>query len=338
MDARLAGRLTTRTRILVSLYLGAAATVVAWLFQDVEQIANDFPLFWWSAKALVMGLDPYRAVGPTGSLLQWFTPVTYPLTGIIPIAPLTLTSVSSANLIFGGVSTAVLAFALLRDDYHRLPVFLSGSFLFAITSGQWSPLMTAAALVPPLGFLLVAKPTTGLALFLYRPTWIATLGCLALVVVSLAIRPSWPLEWWASAMQVRSEFRVPLLVPGGQLLLLALLKWKRADARLLLALAVVPQSMLPYEGVILFLITVALWEGLALAALSWVAMAIRAQANVTSLDAHYDLFALLIVLLMYLPALAMVLRRPNEGDTPDLLRALGRDRERVLRGSTRLRL
>jgi hypothetical protein len=213
---------------------------------------------------------------------------------------------------------------LLRDGYHRLPVFLSGSFLYAITIGQWSPLLSAAALVPALGFLLMAKPPIGLALFLLRPTKLAAITCVALIAVSLLVMPSWPTDWWNSTMRIRSHFNAPILVPGGQLLALALLRWKRAEARFLFVLSCVPHSLLPYEGVLLFLVVATLWEGLALAALSWGVLLLKASlgGELRSGDARLELFATLMVALMYLPALIMVLRRPNEGDTPELARQL----------------
>ena len=66
----------------------------------------------------------------------------------------------------------------------------------------------------------------------------------------------------------------PITRPGGVLVLLALLKWKRADARLLLALACVPHTTVPYETIPLFLIPQTwrqAWALWALALLAYVA-------------------------------------------------------------------
>jgi hypothetical protein len=43
--------------------------------------------------------------------------------------------------------------------------------LMTLQTSQWSLLLTGAALVPAVGFLLVAKPTIGLALFAAFPHW-----------------------------------------------------------------------------------------------------------------------------------------------------------------------
>lgn len=311
-------------RLVLALYIGTATARLAWYPLSVPDF-RDFSLFWWSAKALLKGVDPYSAIGPTGSFYTWPYPQTYPITGLLPIAPLTLFPPPLAATLFSAGSAAILAFLLSRDGYARLAVFLSWGFFYAVNTGQWSPLLTAAALLPPLGFLLIAKPTIGLALFAFRPTLTAATGCLLLLALSLAVQPTWPADWLANVGAARGHFRIPLFVPGGQLLLLAALRWKRPEARLLLALACIPHSMLPYETVLLFLLVSTAAEGITLASLSWIWMMVRAStASGETLEARYDAHALWMVLLMYLPALVMVLRRSNEGDSPALLRSLSR--------------
>ena len=310
-------------RLVIALLVGAASAAVAAHFQDHSGKLGDFQAFWWSAKALSLGLSPYDAIGPNGTLFKWNLETPYPLPGILILWPLTLVPLRIAFLAFTFVSAAALAWQLSRDHRAAMWVFVSGSFLVALYLGQWSPLLTAAALSPWLGILLVAKPTIGAALFLYRPSWIAVISGLLLLVLSLLVMPSWPVEWWGVVRQDSMDlhYRIPLTIPGGVLVLLALLRWKRPESRLLVAMACVPQTMVANEFVPLFLVVRKRWEGLTLALLSWVMLFLRdelARPQPGGLN-DYAISAQLGVLLLYLPAVAMVLRRPNEGDTPELI-------------------
>jgi ABC-type anion transport system duplicated permease subunit len=59
----------------------------------------------------------------------------------------------------------------------------------------------------------------------------------ALVLVSLLLQPSWPREWLNAVSQ--APHIAPLIgqTAVGPLVLLSLMRWRRADARLLVALA-----------------------------------------------------------------------------------------------------
>jgi hypothetical protein len=119
---------------------------------------------------------------------------------------------------------------------------------------QWSPLVAAAFLLAPLGVVCGDKPTVGLATILAAPTQraqvIAALLGAILLVVSLVLAPRWP-SAWIDATRPAPHMSSPVAHwrVGGPLLLLALLRWRRPEARWLAALACVPQSTLPYEGV-----------------------------------------------------------------------------------------
>jgi hypothetical protein len=102
-----------------------------------------------------------------------------------------------------------------------------------------------------------------------------------------------------------------LLRPGGVLLLLALIRWRLPEARLLAALACVPQTVGLYETLPLFLIPRTRWQGYALAGSSYVAafgqVAAVPRLPGMTLDAVLaDRWPFLFVCL-YLPALVMVL-------------------------------
>ena len=74
-----------------------------------------------------------------------------------------------------------------------------------------------------------------------------------LAVVSLAAMPTWPREWLAQLPDSPYHFS-PLRTPLGFILLLALARWRRPEARLLVVLGIVPQSPFVYEVLPLFLI------------------------------------------------------------------------------------
>jgi hypothetical protein len=106
--------------------------------------------------------------------------------------------------------------------------------------------------------------------------------------------------------------------PGGFLLPLALLRWRRPEARLLLALACVPQTPTLNETVPLFLVVQTLPEGLTLmwltiAAAHLVAAIYQGTSDYQGWMTGAGVWALWLV---YLPCLAMVLRRPNVGVQP----------------------
>ena len=114
--------------------------------------------------------------------------------------------------------------------------------------------------------------------------------------------------------------RTPLITPLGPLLLLALLRWRRPEARLLVALACVPQTLILYMTVPLFLIPGTLGESALLAALSWVAQATTfTMPHQPPHPSFYTDSAWVIVMFLYVPCLIMVLRRRNEGEMPALV-------------------
>jgi hypothetical protein len=140
----------------------------------------------------------------------------------------------------------------------------------------------------------------------------AVIGGLVLAVMALAAMPAWPVRWLEA---LRQSIQVaPVARPGGVLLLLALLRWRQPEARMLAALACVPQTIGLYETLPLFLIPRTRWEGYGLAAASY--LAAFGQAALMPRTPGMPLETLLahrwpfIFILLYLPALGLVLRRP----------------------------
>jgi len=110
----------------------------------------------------------------------------------------------------------------------------------------------------------------------------------------------------------------PLIaLPGGFLLLAAMLKWRRPEARLMMAYALVPHTTMLYEAVPALLIPDRWQEMLVLTISSIVAYGIESTLihgnTAPTLIARHGMVTILFV---YLPALALVLRRPNEGRVP----------------------
>ena len=173
---------------------------------------------------------------------------------------------------------------------------LSVSHLFAGFSSHAGPLLVVGLLYT--AFLIAILMIVAAILFM-------SFGAALLAQVFELQNP-------ASAYPALGQMLYAVMV--GVLLLLALLKWKRADARLLLALACVPHTTVPYETIPLFLIPQTwrqAWTLWTLAILAYVAQ--WWTGPYTSQMAYWTSGAQWIVALMYLPCLGMVLLRPNVG-------------------------
>ena len=84
-----------------------------------------------------------------------------------------------------------------------LVALVSLGALMTLQTSQWSLLLTGAALVPGLGWLLIAKPTIGLALFAAFPRWKTAIGCGLLLVLATILWPAWVGEWRATLASAR---------------------------------------------------------------------------------------------------------------------------------------
>lgn len=311
--ARLGASPTVGRRLVAAVAIGVAAGLLTFAYQSRAGAAPDFIYPWTAARVLLRGANPYAAL-PGGLAAPFEAPLLYPLPAIIaavPFAPLALPLAVGA---FMGISAFLLAYAVTRESWHPLLFFASAPLLLAVTLGQWSPLLTAAALLPAGGFLAIAKPNLGLALTIYRPTRAGLLGCAALLGLSVLLLPAWPRDWLHSlVLDHRSGTHVaPITTPFGFVLALALLRWRRPEARLLLAMACVPQLLFFYDQLPLMLVPDSRRESYALilpssaAFLVWLVVGHQSQ--------HGPKIAEWCVMLsVYLPCLIMVLRRPNEG-------------------------
>jgi MFS family permease len=304
-------------RVLVALTIGVAAAIAALLVfvSEPRFVAKDFTYPWRAARALLAGLDPYRVIRPSGPYpFESYFP--YPLTAAlvgVPFAPL---PAAVGGALFFGLATGALAYALTRGGMGRLWLFCSPSFAMAAALGQWSPLVMAAALLTPLAWALTSKPTLGAALFLYRPSWRALWLALAFVALSLLVLPRWPLEWLEAARHTPHHF-APVLRPFGVLALVALVRWRAPEGRLVAAMACVPQNLYFYDQLPLWLAARSGRAAAALTASSWVAFA---AVRLTCRDPFFcgREAEPWVIGLIYLPAALIVLlegrRRPDAAD------------------------
>lgn len=311
------GRQSTQSAwwpLLAAVAAALFASGIAWKANTLG-IPSDLDEGLAAARYLRAGLDPYSRVGP-GLASPWPWPVYYPLPAIVLEIPLTFMSVGDAHIVFLTTSSAILAWAVARTGNHRLVLFLSWAFLNAALRTQWNPILMAAFLTPPLGFVYAAKPNIGVVLWGARPSRIAVAGSVVLAGVSFALDPRW-LTQWLRASPLAPHLQPAVLYSWGWLLLLAALRWRRPEARLFLLLALVPQTLAEYAVLPLFLVTESLTEAIVLALGTVVGEIYLHKVHFATSDRMYIAESgRVIVLVCFLPCLGMLLRRPNEGAVP----------------------
>ncbi len=258
-------------RVLVSLLVGLAAGLLASVFLSPARVLADFTWPYRAAQYLRVGADPYYQMQfvDTVEVYPYDTPFFYPLPAALVALPLTFLPRVLVAPLFFGLSSAVLAFGLLRcNEYWRLLIFLSGPFFACAALVQWPPLMIAAALVPGFGWLLACKPTLGLAAWCYRPSRWSLLLMVVPFLVSFLVLPSWPLGWLSSSRE--QQHGIPILVSVfSPLLWLAWLFRGSREGRLFLGMAFVPQLMFCYDQLALLLVPRTWRQLLVAVCLSW---------------------------------------------------------------------
>ena len=312
--------MNVRLRLLVSLALGLLAGFVSHFFATTQAKPRDFWYMWLAGRALLQGQNPYEAVPG----------LPYPLPGVFAATPFALVATGpGASGVFMVVSATLFAWALLGNGPGAWLGFFSAGMLFAVEVVQWTPLHAGAFALAPLGVFLIVKPHTGLPLFIARPSWWAVGGALVCAAAAFAMDPAWLVHWRASmalggqhvgTSPTGFPYAAPVVLPGGFVALLALTRWRRPEARLLAALACVPQSLYLYDTVALALVPRGLRESALFTVLSYVVLGYLLNGRPWS---SYQEMALasgqMYTLLLYVPLTLMVLRRPNEGGVPSWL-------------------
>jgi hypothetical protein len=316
------GPVSLRRRVQISVALGLLAGLRTWLVAISSTKPRDFEQIWFSAQAMLAGLNPYELIGP-GRAFEFKFGFFYPLTASVAALPLTPLSSRAACVVFVVFGGGCFAWALMAHGYEPLVGFMGAGMVFAAEMAQWSPLLAAAMAIPPLGVLFAAKPTIGAAVFAARPSWWPIAGGIALCVAAFAFQPDW-ITAWRGALAVPTDqaagaapYLPPVRHPWGWLILLGLLRWRRPEARLVVVLACVPQTTHLYETAPLFLVPRTWREAGFLviagyASAIWTGYASSGGTDTTRILAQGDA----MVVALYLPCLWMILRRPNEGSVP----------------------
>ena len=331
-------------RAVVALAVGLTTAVFVFALQSrhPQVLAYDWTFHWRAARAVLDGLNPYLVVVPSGPYpfsYYWF----YPLPSVFLALPTALLPAVWSSAITVGVASGILAYAISRDNFSRLPIFMSAQFMMGAAAGAApAVLLTAVIASPALQWLVVMKPNLGLAAFASWPTWRAVWGTLLLCTAAFAIVPDWPLFWVRQVFSMKGGdthmvlgHLSPIMVPGGILLVLALLRWRRPEARMLFVLSLVPQTMTFHDVLPVMLIPHTFRQSLILGLLSQVAFLLARRELTTQRDmaAMFHNTAPLALWLMYVPALILLLRRPNVGETGESIERFAARLPTWLRGS-----
>lgn len=306
---------TRADRVIAAVAVAIVSMLVVWLnAKGNPGSPTDFDQVWFGAKMLWEGRSPYALIGP-GREFDYRWQFYYPLSASVVVAPLGLLPLVTARLVFAGVSGALLTYYALADGWSRMLLFVSRAYFVHLLYLQWTVLLTAALFAPWLGLVAAAKPNVGGATAAAQRSWRSLaiyVGAGALpVLVSLVLQPGWPLEWLV-ALRSSDHFRPIVAMPGGFLLLLAALRWRRWEGRLLLALACIPQTHSTMSILPLLLIPKT-WRGTGtLVALSYLAAWSSRFVLTASMTfpETMDVVARLLLWIVYLPALGFVLRLP----------------------------
>lgn len=284
-----------------------------------EPIASDFTYHWLAGRAWLAGLSPYKTL-TTGGVHNLASGYLYPFPAVLVTLPFVawLNPIYAAS-VFMGLSAALLAWGITAEGFGRLASLAGIPFLWAATAGQLSILVTASVLIPGLGWLAFLKPNLALALAFYRPSRSMFIGGAIALALSLIAFPLWPMEWrHVMQSRIHQNYISPISFIGGPLLLLAALRWKRPEARLLLVMACIPQSLLFYDQLPLILVAKSRTESMMLViagTLGYLISTYYVAPHVTPAAARL-VYGPTVLISLYLPALILVLLRPNEGKMP----------------------
>jgi hypothetical protein len=319
------------TTIFAAIGIGIAAGAVAWgLFPFTH--GADFMQFHYHARNWLDGNDPYVGGVPIMRATRMVPePFFYPFPTLLAVAPFATLPLAPALVLFVACSATILAYAVLRTSAHRLPALLGAGFLVAVVIGQWSPLILATLLLPSLAWTAVLKPNIGLAATLAKPTWIGIIGGAVLLLGTLVIQPTWPRQWLEN-LHSMPRHPAPIFLPGGFLILVAALRWRRPEARLLVTMACVPQLMYFADQLPLWLVPQTRRESMLLTTTSLLAWAATLLINIPAGRSPAFSSEPFVLISVYLPAVIMVLRRANEGEIHPVMERLVAHAPAWLRG------
>jgi hypothetical protein len=292
-----------------------------WAAKRDTAYISDFDQIWVAARALIGGVNPYEAVA-TGIAEHGPMPfpLFYPLPAVVAGVPFALFPMITARAVFAAASIGLFAYLISGRGMWALAALLSAPAFQTVSLVQWSGWLACAAMVPWFGWALACKPNAGLPVFAAargsRDAIIGLSMALVLTLIAFVLQPGWVSDW-LTAIRGQPHFKPYILRPGGFLMLLALLRWRRPEARWLVATACVPGTPGLQEALVFLTWPLSFRQLLVFGLLShgamWVATLERQRGDFQS---YVGVAAIANLVFVYLPALFIVLRRPNEGDVP----------------------
>src|SRR4051812_34263906 len=145
-----------RLRLGISTIIGLASGFYCWfLLNYFHQGAGDFRWAIEAAQHLLAHQNPYAD-----------SQQLYPLPAALFGLPFVRIPLSIAGGIFYGGSSALMAFGLSRQGYHRLLVFFAYPYWAGMLAAQWGPLLMASAFFPLLLPTTLVKPQSGIPIVL----------------------------------------------------------------------------------------------------------------------------------------------------------------------------
>ncbi len=314
-------RPTLRQRVLVTFGIAIMSAVLHYFRAAEWNGKSDFAPLWQAARVALSGGNPYELIGP-GLSIESAYPMYYPATAFVAALPFSvIPSFHLASTTFVFVSALLLAWGVTADGWHRLPMFVSISYCTTAFLGQWSIIMTAAIFIPAISMIAFAKPPSAIPVIgsstSLRSYQAALLGGAVMVAVSLYLVPTWPKDWWLIT-RTSSDFVAPVFRFAGPAILLVALRWRRPEAWLILIAACMPQTWPPYNSLVLMAVAMTYHEACFLSlvsSISWATFAWFWGHGLTPEEAQTQMSTVLN-LSGYLPAMIVVLRRPNIGNGP----------------------
>jgi hypothetical protein len=298
-----------RAKVSLAAGIVAGLYVLAIYSRQRAGVISDWDPTWVATAALLRGENPYVAI----QVPLWPNWLLYPLPAMLVTIPFTYVPLPLARGIFTAIGTVAFTYVITRRHRWTLYFLISGAMIWSWIDVQWAPLLIAAVLTPSLSWLLAVKPTMGLALWTAWPSRTAVLGGLLFVGISLLVWPGWVPEWLASV--AKTPHQPHLLRPGGFLLLLGLLRWRRPEGRLLATLCLVPQTTTLYETLPLALLCRSRAQAAGFAGLTMLAHLLFQLGPEAPWPAGAVYQWWVVLVLVYLPAIVLVLRRPNEAQS-----------------------
>jgi hypothetical protein len=310
--------MTKRHRAVAAVLLGVGSLLLALTFRlALHQQSSDFDQIVIGARRALSGQTPYTKTPLPG--LEW--PIYYPMPALVLGLPFIALPLAWSHAIFSGVSGACFGWAMSADGESKLFAIATWPYILSVSLGQWGPLLMATTAIPALAWVALAKPNLGLALGSgFAPNWVrrpalrTNLSVSAvLILVSFLLRPAWIQEWIGVLSTPTPHLIMPIRVVGGFLLVLTLFRWRRPEARTLAALSLVPQTFSSYDSLLVFIVPKTPRQALLLVASTTIVTAIVGYIGPAGTYAEtVRRFAPLRIALVYVPAIAMILMRPNE--------------------------